>query len=381
MVTQILAAQTAEHDDRQRAEEQRRQQALAARLTPGDQRRQEDTGGEVGRRHEEDRHLEVPGPTQVVRQILGQIDPEEAAGLDHVMHGRAADQVLEQEQRRHDQEEPGGHALGGRECHGRRWHKPHLPLLGLMPAHDPRMAAVHAQNQTAPAQERHQREGAPHDRVAGEGVADEFVGGPVVRVGICLAGPAGHARPCRPGDEGGERSSVPGVGNHGRLEPLAALLPVVNDVAQVLVDLLEGRHLSVGPDQRSRLRVVAVGLQLATSPLACGVVIAIPLVHMQGHAMQVVGREIRAEIGAVPVHGAKLHQAVGEELLLTVVNLLPREEYLARLVDDPFGNRRVVFVDPDCREGQDGEPDNEREDRSLQPERRDRHGAAHCHDR
>ena len=57
--------------------------------------------------------------------------------------------------------------------------------------------------------------------------------------------------------------------------------------------------------------------------------------------MQVVGREVGAEVGPVAVYGAELHQAVGEELLLTVEDLLPREQHLARLVHDPLGDRRV----------------------------------------
>ena len=379
MVAQVLAAQAAEDDHRQRAEQHGRQQSLAARLAPGDQRRQEDAGGEVRRRHEEDRHLEVPGSGQVVRQQLGQVDPEEAAGLDHVMHGRAPDQVLEQEERGHDQEEPGGHALGGRQGHGGRRHEPHLPLLGLVPADEPRMSAVHAQDQAAAPQERHQRQGAPHDRVARERIADQLLGGPVVRVRVGLAGPAGHARPGRPGDEGGDRAGVLGVGDHARLEPLAAHLPAVHQLAEVVVDLLEGRDLPGGPDQRPRLRVVAVGLQLAPGPRLGRLVVAVPLVHVQGHAVQVIGREIRPEVGTVAVHGAELHQPVGEELLLPVEDLLPREQHVARLVHDPLGDRRIVLVDPDRREGQEGEPDDERQDRSLQPERRDRHGAATCH--
>ena len=95
--------------------------------------------------------------------------------------------------------------------------------------------------------------------------------------------------------------------------------------------------------------------------------------------MQVVGREIRAEIGPVPVHGAELHQAVGEKLLLSVEDLLFREQHFTCLVHDPLGDRRMVLVDPDRREGQEREPDDEREDRSLQPERRDHHWAAVCH--
>ena len=147
------------------------------------------------------------------------------------------------------------------------------------------------------------------------------------------------------------------------------------------MNLLEGRDLPGGPDERPRLRVVAVGLQFAEGPPSRRLVIAVPLVHVQGHAVQVVGREIRAEVGPVAVHGAELHQAVGEELLLPVEDLLFREQHLTRLVHDPLGDRRIVLVDPDRREGQEGEPDDERQDRSLQPERRDHHGAATCHAR
>ena len=66
--------------------------------------------------------------------------------------------------------------------------------------------------------------------------------------------------------------------------------------------------------------------------------------------MQVVGREIRTEVGPVAVHGAELHQAVREELLLPVEDLLLREQHVPRLVHDPLGDRRVVLVDSDRRE-------------------------------
>ncbi len=96
----------------------------------------------------------------------------------------------------------------------------------------------------------------------------------------------------------------------------------------MVVDLLEGRDLPGGPDQRTRLWVVAIGLKLAPRPPSRRLVIAVPLVHVQGHAVQVIGREIRSEVGAMTVHGAELHQPVGEELLLPVEDLLPREQTL-----------------------------------------------------
>ncbi len=149
----------------------------------------------------------------------------------------------------------------------------------------------------------------------------------------------------------------------------------------MLVDLVKRRRLPVGPHERSRRQVVPIGLQLAQSPLVRSLVIAVPSAHVQGHAMQVIGREIRPEIGPVPVHGAKLHQPVREKLLLPFKNLLLGEQNVPRLVHDPLGDRRVVLVNPDRRKRQDREPNDECHDRTLQPERRDCHGTANCHAR
>ncbi len=60
-------------------------------------------------------------------------------------------------------------------------------------------------------------------------------------------------------------------------------------------------------------------------------VIAVPLVHVQGHAVQVIGCKIRSEVGTLTVYCAELHQSVREEMLLTVEDLLPREQDISRL--------------------------------------------------
>ena len=116
------------------------------------------------------------------------------------------------------------------------------------------------------------------------------------------------------------------------------------------MDLIKGRHLPVGPDERTGRGVVPIGLQLAKSSPPRSLVIAVPLVHVQSHTMQVIGREIRAEIRPVSIHGAELHQAVRQKLLLPVENLLLREQHVPPLVHDPLGNRRIILVDPDRRE-------------------------------
>ena len=63
---EVGADQRAEDDDRERAEQRERELALAARLAPGDHRREEDAGRDERGRDPEDRQLHVPGAHQVV---------------------------------------------------------------------------------------------------------------------------------------------------------------------------------------------------------------------------------------------------------------------------------------------------------------------------
>ena len=90
----------------------------------------------------------------------------------------------------------------------------------------------------------------------------------------------------------------------------------------MIVNLLEGRDLPGGPRESPRRRVVAIGLKLAPRPRLRRLVAPVELIHVQGHAVQIVGREVGAEVGPVAVHGAELHEAVGEELLLALEDLL-----------------------------------------------------------
>ena len=118
----------------------------------------------------------------------------------------------------------------------------------------------------------------------------------------------------------------------------------------MVVNLLERRDLPGGPGESTCGRVVAVGQQLAPRPRPRRLVAPVEFVHVQGHAVQVVGGEVGAEVGPVAVHGAELHEAVGEELLLALEDLLPREQHLARLVHNPVGDRRRVLINPQRRE-------------------------------
>jgi hypothetical protein len=84
---------------------------LAARLAAGDHRGEEDPGGEKGRGDEENRQLDVKGPGQVVGEDLGDVDPEEGSEVGAVVLRRGPHHRLDQEERRHHQEEPGRGSL------------------------------------------------------------------------------------------------------------------------------------------------------------------------------------------------------------------------------------------------------------------------------
>ena len=113
LVAGRLAGQAADDDDHQRRQQHEGQEPLAARLAPGDQRGQEDAGGQVGGGHEEEGQLQVPGAGQVVGQQLRQVDAEEAAGLRVVVRRGPAEQRLHQEQGGDDEEVPGGDRWAG----------------------------------------------------------------------------------------------------------------------------------------------------------------------------------------------------------------------------------------------------------------------------
>jgi hypothetical protein len=58
----------------------------------------------------------VPGAHQVVREDAGEVDAEEVGEVGAVMLGGGAGDRLDQEQRRHHEEEPGGRALARGQC-------------------------------------------------------------------------------------------------------------------------------------------------------------------------------------------------------------------------------------------------------------------------
>ena len=106
-----LADHAAEHDHRKRSQQSVGEPRLPARLPPRDDRREEEPGGQEGRRGPEDRQLDVPGAHQVVRQPTGQVEPEEAGQVGAIVLTGGTDHRLDHEQQADDQEEVGAGPL------------------------------------------------------------------------------------------------------------------------------------------------------------------------------------------------------------------------------------------------------------------------------
>jgi hypothetical protein len=202
MDAEVGADERPEHHDRERAEQGEGQLALMARLAAGDHRRQEDPCRHERRRDPEDRQLDVPGPHEVVREDLREVEAEEVGDLRPVvLRGRPHDR-LDQEQRRHHEEEPRRRPLCGRERHVSRRAEAERRLLAAMPAQAAPPAPERAKQQPHAAQERDERQHRPHDDVRRRRVVHARLGRPVVRVGVVVARPVRRRRPRRPREEG-----------------------------------------------------------------------------------------------------------------------------------------------------------------------------------
>ena len=327
--------------------------------------------------------MQVPGAGEVVGEPLRQVQAEEASGFRVVVGRRPAQQRLHQEQGGDDEEVPGRGPLGRGQRH-LAWRQETQPaLFRPVPAQQVGVAAEEAHDQADAAQQRHDRQRTPDDGFLGQLVADQRFGRPVVRVGVRLAGAAGRGGPGRPGDEGGDLADLLRVGDGARPHARAAALAVEDFIFVVPAQRLEGLDLPVGPGECVGGGVEAVGLEFFLDPRLRLGRVAVGLRHLLGLAVEVVGGEVGAEIGAVAVDRAVLHQAVGQERLLALQHVLAREQRLAGLLGNHL--RRdggVVLVDAQRQVAQDREAEHEGEDHPLEPQRGDHHrptlSVRHC---
>ena len=227
------ADQRAEDHHRERAEQQEGELALAARLAPGDHRREEDARGDERGGDPEDRELHVPGAHQVEREDLGEVDPEEAGQLGSVVLRGGADEHLDHEQSRHHEEEPRAGPLRRRERDVARSAEAQRGLLAPVPAEDV-PASERAEQQADATEQRDQRKHRPDDHVGGGLVVHTRLGRPVVGVAVVVARPLGGARPRRPAEEGGQGAQVVAIGD--RVGPQSVLGGGLGEEAGVVAD-------------------------------------------------------------------------------------------------------------------------------------------------
>jgi hypothetical protein len=92
--------QRSEDDDGERPEQGERELPLVLGLAPRDHRSEEDAGGDERHRHPEQGELHVPGPHQVVREHLRDVEAEEVVDLGPVVLRGCAHEGLDQPSRR-----------------------------------------------------------------------------------------------------------------------------------------------------------------------------------------------------------------------------------------------------------------------------------------
>ena len=229
-------------------------------------------------------------------------------------------------------------------------------------------APEHREQQPDPAEQRDKRDHRPDDHVRGRLVAHQGLGRPVVRVRVVVPRPARRGCPARPSEVGAQVAHRLGIldrlGTQSVLRRRAGEEVPVVTLELLMCDGLLSRQLEC-----LRITVVAVGLEVLKGLLTrhVGTGSTELALHRLGRASQVVSGEVRTQIGAVAEDRAVLHQAVTEEDLLTLVDLIAGVDDLAGRIDDSLGDRGVGLIGPVSEQAEDEEPDQEDERDDLEP--------------
>ncbi len=208
--------QRADDDDEQRAEQPVRQPRLPLGFAAGDDRGEEDAGGEERRRGPQQRQLHVPGPRQVERQDLGQVEAEEVAQLGAIVLDGAAQQRLAEEEHGDDEEEPGRRLLRRGDRHLARLTERQRRGFGGVPADLAAPPPVEGEQCPEPGQQGDERHRRPDEDVGRRRVVDPLLRWPVVGVGVVVSLALRRAGPGGPAEERGQVVDFLRVGDHLR---------------------------------------------------------------------------------------------------------------------------------------------------------------------
>ena len=310
----------------------------------------------------------MPGAGQGEGQKSAQVESEEGQNVGPVVLGEGSQQRLDEEEGGDGEDVPSHHplrlgqpdVLGLTEGQGRG-------LLGV-PADLLTPAAVDGEHDPGSTDEDDQRQDRPDHEVTGGCVADQGLGGPVVRVRVVVARALCGRSPGGPAEEGRHLFDLDGVGDEIRLEAVA--VGVGPKHLGVVVDgLVVGLDLLIGPHQGSRGGVVAVGPHHL---LGGGRRVGDPLggellLDARGLHAKVLGGEVRTEVAAVPQDGAVLHETSGLEELLPLGDVLRREESLTALGDHLLRLRHGIGVGAVGQQAHDSESEEHDQGDPLDP--------------
>jgi hypothetical protein len=155
---------------------------------------------------------------------------------------------------------------------------------------------------------------------------------------------------------------------------------IVEEALIVRAQLPVHIHAGLGPQQPVRGRLVRIGMELRAHALLSRCALDGFGTVARGEAfstpMQVVGREVRPEVGAMAVDRAILHHAVPLEDVHARQDVLPGKEHLAAWTRHATREWRLILVHEVGEDTKHGEPEQVREHRSLKPTRGNRHCAA-----
>ncbi len=288
----------------------------------------------------------------------------------------AAQQPLGEKQPRHYQEVPGRHSLGVRQVHDARLNEDHL-VPRSVPA-QPAVSSEEKEHHPGPAQQRHEAQCTPENSLPRRAVGDQRLLGPVVRVRIIRARAQRRTDPGGPREVAGQSTDLLWVRN-GR--PPKPLLPGGRSepVDVVVRHYLPGMRLAGSVRDRIRFGIPGITFHLLLHSPPHGRRDFAPLRprveghHRSGRFMEVLGREIGPQVGAVAEDRAMLHQAVLAKHVLPGLNIAPREDRLSGFVHDVGRHGRMLRVNLVGHQPQHGESHEEGENGGLGPPMRNDH--------
>src|SRR5215472_8476675 len=129
----------------------------------------------------------MPGTSNVERKKTGQVEAKKVGKFRAVVLGGAAEQGLDQEERRHDKKEPGAGSLCGCKRDGVRCAKRKMLVFASVPA-EKVPSAERGEQEPCASEKCDQGEHAPDQGVGGGVISDQWFRRPIVRIGVIEIG-------------------------------------------------------------------------------------------------------------------------------------------------------------------------------------------------